>query len=77
MVPIQKSTTWMRDKESTQGGYFPSFYLDSIEHYLHAIWKNGTEIMQGNAPIHTVNITESWVGENGNPLVNLLPYSPD
>ena len=35
------------------------------------------ELMNDNAPIHTASIIENWFDENGIPLVDWPPYSPD
>jgi transposase len=51
--------------------------LEIIEDYLPAIWEPNMEFKQDNAPIYTAKIIKNWFDENGIPLVDWPPYSPD
>ena len=66
-----------RDFKSKKMGYSISSYLEVLEQNIPRIFKPGLTFMQDNAPIHCAYKVRNWFIENGIPLLDQPPYSPD
>jgi DDE superfamily endonuclease len=66
-----------RDKEGERNGYTANSYLDILEEQISICYEPGRTFMQDNARIHTAKKVKSWLADNGIPLLNWPPYSPD
>jgi transposase len=66
-----------RDFESKKNGYSAESYLEVLEANVFSIWQPGLEFMQDNAPIHTAKKGCKWFEDNGIPVMEWPPYSPD
>jgi transposase len=66
-----------RDFESAKFGYSAKSYIEILEANLFSIWEPGLEFMQDNAPIHSARKVKEWFEDNGIPVMEWPPYSPD
>ena len=66
-----------RDFEAKKHGYTANSYLEVPEDQLPSCWVPGLTFMQDNAPIHTARKVRDWFLEQGIPVTDWPPYSPD
>jgi transposase len=66
-----------RDFESKKHGYSARSYLEVLDDQLPKCWSPGLEFMQDGASIHTARVVRKWFEDNGIPLVEWPPFSPD
>ena len=66
-----------RDETIKRNGYSANSYINVLNQALPRCWSLGIKFMQDNAPIHTVKKITKWFKDQGIPLINWPPYSPD
>ena len=66
-----------RDDDAAVNGYTANSYISVLNHGLQRSWQPGMEFMQDNAPIHTAKKVTKWLEDNGIPVIDWPPYSPD
>ena len=65
------------DAEAKRGGYSAKSYLKVLDEQIPIYYKLGRTFMQDNASIHTVKKVKSQFKDQGIPLLDWPPYSPD
>ena len=66
-----------RDPDSEKSGYTANSYLAVLRDQIPRTWQPGMVFMQDNARIHTAKKVQKWFEEEGIPLIEWPPYSPD
>jgi hypothetical protein len=66
-----------RDPESKRNGYSANSYIEVLDDQLPSCWVPGLTFMQDNASIHTAHKVRNWFIEQGIPVCEWPPYSPD
>jgi len=66
-----------RDFESKKHGYSANSYIKVLEEAIPTLWEPEYSFMQDNAPIHKAKKTLKWFEDQGIPVVEWPPYSPD
>ena len=67
----------LRDSQSKREGYSVNSYIKVLEEAIPTCWEPGRIFMQDNAYIHKVGKVKKWFTDQGIPLLNWPPYSPD
>lgn len=76
---------WQPDRVDSRVGFDsrvhgPSASPDpglAVEDYPPAVWRPRMLFLPDNAPIHTARMVQNWFGEQGMPLMDWPPDSPD
>jgi hypothetical protein len=66
-----------RDPTAERNGYTSASYMEVLEDQMPRCWQPGMTFMQDNARIHTSRAVRSWFEDQGIPLLDWPPYSPD
>ena len=66
-----------RDPDSEKSGYTVNSYLTVLNDQLSRTWQPGMTFMQDNARIHTAKKVKKWFEDEGIPVMEWPPYSPD
>ena len=66
-----------RDPDSEKSGYTANSYLTVLNDQLPQTWQPGMTFMQDNASIHTAKKVKKWFEDEGIPVIDWPPYSPD
>ena len=66
-----------RDPDAAKSGYTANSYLIVLNDQLPRIYQPGMTFMQDNASIHTAKKVKKWFEDEGIPLMDWPPYSPD
>ena len=71
VIMMQKNETTVKKS------YTQSSYIQVLEEAIPRCWQPGQIFMQDNAPIHKAGAVKQWFKDNGIPLLDWPPYSPD
>lgn len=76
---VKRSDLYIMDRDfaSKKNGYSARSYLEVLNARLPSCWSPGLIFMQDNAPIHKAGVVLDWFTEQGIPLTDWPPYSPD
>jgi len=66
-----------RDDDSKGGGYTANSYLQVLDEQIPKCFELGRIFMRDNASIHAAKKVKKWFEDQGVPLLNWAPYSPD
>ena len=73
----QKQVFLLTDSQSKREGYSANSYIQVLEEVIPTCWEPSLIFMQDNAPIHKAGKVKKWFADQGIPLLDWPPYSPD
>jgi DDE superfamily endonuclease len=66
-----------RDEEANRKGYSANSYLNVLNDQIEVCFKPSRTFIHDNASIHTAKKVKDWFENEGIPLLDWPPYSPD
>jgi transposase len=66
-----------QDPDSEKSGYTANSYLTILNDQMPRVWEPGMTFMQDNARIYMAKKIKQWFKDEGIPVMDWPPYSPD